>query len=253
MRLFLTFACYTILALISTAWAEQDAGTTAVHPKDRDMIIIPPNLPEIHGVKIKPEGVELRPQEFAPGVYGLISTRKPVDNSGVIIGDDSILVVDSHINEYMAKKILANVKSLTGRDVPDYLFNTNYHGDHTFGNGYFPKETHIIAHRITRDLIDSRFEFEKKFLLALVDDPAVYAAAPKRLPDQVFDEFMEIDLGGQIVQFHYFGMGCGPGDSIVYLPKENRLDREPHSRPHGHSLGYRRTRAGVPSDHGQGH
>ena len=43
MRLFLTFACYTILALISTAWAEQDAGTTAVHPKDRDMIIIPPN------------------------------------------------------------------------------------------------------------------------------------------------------------------------------------------------------------------
>ena len=51
-------------------------------------------------------------------------------------------------------------------------------------------------------------------------DPAVYAAAPKRLPDQVFDEFMELDLGGRIVQFHYFGMGCGPGDSIVYLPKE---------------------------------
>ena len=220
MRLFLTFACYTILALISTAWAEQGAGITEVHPKDRDMIIIPPNLPQIHGVKIKPQGVELRPQEFASGVYGLISTRKPVDNSGVIIGDDSILVVDSHINEYMAKKILANVKSLTGRDAPDYLFNTNYHGDHTFGNGYFPEDTHIIAHRITRDLIDSRFEFEKKFLLALVDDPAVYAAATKRLPDQVFDEFMELDLGGRIVQFHYFGMGCGPGDSIVYLPKE---------------------------------
>lgn len=47
-------------------------------------------------------------------------------------------------------------------------------------------------------MIDSRFDFEKKFLLALVDDPAVYADAPKRLPDQVFDEFMELDLGGRI-------------------------------------------------------
>ena len=214
------FVCITALALTSTAWAGLDTGTTALHPKDRDMIIIPPNLPQIHGVKIKPEGVELVPEEYAPGVFGLISTIKPVDNSGVIIGDDSILVIDAHINGDMAGKILANVKSLTGRDVPDYLFNTNYHGDHTFGNGYFPEETHIIAHRITRDLIDSRFEFEKQFLLALVDDPAVYAAAPKRLPDQVFDEFMELDLGGRIVQFHYFGLGCGPGDSIVYLPEE---------------------------------
>ena len=220
MRLFLIFVCITALALTSTARAGMDAGTTALHPKDRDMIIIPPNLPQIHGVKIRPAGVELLPEEYAPGVFGLISTKKPVDNSGVIIGDDSILVIDAHINGDMARKILANVKSLTGRDTPDYLFNTNYHGDHTFGNGYFPEETHIIAHRITRDLIDSRFEFEKQFLLALVDDPAVYAAAPKRLPDQVFDEFMELDLGGRVVQFHYFGLGCGPGDSIVYLPEE---------------------------------
>ncbi len=220
MRLFLTFVCCTALIMNPAVRAEQDANMLAVHPNDRDMIIIPPNLPQIHGVKIRPQGVELLPQEFAPGVFGLISTRKPVDNSGVIIGEDSILVVDAHINEDMAGKILANVKTLTGRDAPDYLFNTNYHGDHTFGNGYFPEETHIIAHRITRDLIDSRFDFEKKFLLALVDDPAVYADAPKRLPDQVFDEFMELDLGGRIVQFHYFGLGCGPGDSIVYLPKE---------------------------------
>ena len=71
-------------------------------------------------------------------------------------------MVDAHINEDMAKKILANVKSLTGRETPDYLFNTNYHGDHTFGNGYFPEETLLIAHRITGGLIDSRIDFEKK-------------------------------------------------------------------------------------------
>ena len=68
--------------------------------------------------------------------------------------------------------------------------------------------------------MERRFEGEKKFLLPLVDDPDVYAEAPKRLPDQVFDDFMELDLGGRIVQFHFFGLGNTPGDSVVYLPVE---------------------------------
>ena len=53
MRLFLIYVCFTALALTSTARAAQGEDTTALHPKDRDMIIIPPNLPQIHGVKIK--------------------------------------------------------------------------------------------------------------------------------------------------------------------------------------------------------
>ncbi len=220
MRLLSTILFFITMILMSSSWAGQAEDVLALHPKDRDVIVIPPNLPEIHGVKIKPGGVDLVAEEFAPGVYGILSTLKPVDNSGLIVGKDKTLVIDSHINETMANKILAIVKSITGREGSDYLFNTNYHGDHTFGNGYFPKETHIISHKFTRDLIDRRFDFEKKFLLALVDDPAVYAAAPKRLPDQVFEDFLEIDLGEKIVQFYYFGMGCEPGDSIVYLPKE---------------------------------
>ena len=215
----LTFVCFLTLILTSAAWAEQ-RDAVSVHPKDKDSIPIPANLPEIHGVKIDPQGIELRPQEFAPGVFGLIASKTPVDNAGVIVGDDNILVVDAHINGDMAKQILAQVKKVSGRATPDYLFNTNYHGDHTFGNGYFPKETHIIAQRITKKLMERRFEGEKKFLLPLVDDPDVYAEAPKRLPDQVFDDFMELDLGGRIVQFHFFGLGNTPGDSVVYLPVE---------------------------------
>ena len=69
MRLFLIFVCFAVLILNPAARAEQDADILALHPNDRDMIIIPPNLPQIHGVKIRPQGVELLPQEFAPGVY----------------------------------------------------------------------------------------------------------------------------------------------------------------------------------------
>ena len=95
--------------------------------------------------------------------------------------------------------------------------------------------------------MERRFEGEKKFLLPLVDDPDVYAEAPKRLPDQVFDDFMELDLGGRIVQFHFFGLGNTPGDSVVYLPVEKIawtgnliLGTE------WHSVGIGRAGSGVP-------
>jgi cyclase len=39
-----------------------------------------------------------------------------------------------------------------------------------------------------------------------------------RKPDSVFDDHLEVDLGGRIVHLHYFGPGNTPGDTIVYLP-----------------------------------
>ncbi len=92
--------------------------------------------------------MQLRTRELAPGVYALLSTRPPVDNSGFIGGENGVLVVDAHINGTMARQIQAAVRAVT--DKPNlYLVNTNYHGDHTFGNYAFPTETKIVAQRET--------------------------------------------------------------------------------------------------------
>ena len=108
--------------------------------------VIPPLL--------NPDGVQLVTNELSPGVHALLSEDIAVDNSGFVVGEQGVLVIDAHINHAMAQNIQDAVRRVTDKPIV-YLVNTNYHGDHTFGNYAFPAETQIIAHRETaRRMVD---------------------------------------------------------------------------------------------------
>ncbi len=188
---------------------------TAQSPAAGEQIATPAGFlpPPLH-----PAGAQLVTQELAPGVYALVSTKPPVDNSGFVVGERGVLVIDAHINGEMARQIQAAVRKVTSKPIL-YLVNTNYHGDHTFGNYAFPAETRIVAHRETAERM-RQFEKEKQFLLQTVDnDPTVYADARLRLPDVVFGDYMRLDLGGRPVELYHFGRGNTPGDTVVYVPE----------------------------------
>ncbi len=166
---------------------------------------------------LDPTGVQLATKKLAPGVYALLSGRPAVDNSGFIVGRDGVLVIDAHINGAMARQIQAAVRAVTDKPIL-YLVNTNFHGDHTFGNYAFPATTAIVAHRLTAQRIRD-IEHEKDLMLRTVgNDPSVFADVRLRLPDVTFDDRMTIDLGGRVVELHHFGHGNTPGDTVVYVP-----------------------------------
>jgi len=167
---------------------------------------------------LHPAGVELETKELAPGVYALLSNHTTVDNSGFVVGEDGVLVIDAHINGEMAGKIQAAVRAVTDKPIL-YLVNTNHHGDHTFGNYAFPPETRIVAQRATAARM-RHFETEKSFMLATVNgDEGVFGEARLRLPDIVFEQKLVLDLGGRKVEVHHFGRGNTPGDTVVYVPE----------------------------------
>ena len=167
---------------------------------------------------VHPAGVELETKPLAPGVYALLSNKALVDNSGFVVGERGVLVIDAHINAEMAGKIQAAVRRVTDKPIL-YLVNTNYHGDHTFGNYAFPDATLIVAHRETAERMRN-FEEEQQFLLPAVNnDPTVYADARLRLPDVVFDDYLRLDLGGREVELYHFGHGNTAGDTVVYVPE----------------------------------
>src|SRR5712692_915444 len=166
---------------------------------------------------LNPTGVQLETKQLGSGVYALLASRPPVDNSGFVVGERGVLVIDAHINGAMAREIQAAVRRVTQKPIL-YLVNTNYHGDHTFGNYAFPADTLVVAQRRTAERMRD-FEREKAFLLQTVNnDPTVYADAELRLPDIVFDNYLRLDLGGRVVELYHFGPGNTPGDTVVYVP-----------------------------------
>jgi cyclase len=186
-------------------------------------VLAPPEVltPALQGFippPLNPAGARLETKELARGVYGLLSSKPPVDNSGFVVGEHGVLVIDAHINGAMAGAIQTAVRQVTNKPIL-YVVNTNYHGDHTFGNSAFPQETLIVAQQKTAEIMRD-FEQEKLFLLPYVDnDRTVFGDVRLRLPDLVLDNYLELDLGGRVVELYHLGHGNTPGDTVVYVPE----------------------------------
>ena len=141
-----------------------------------------------------------------------------MDNSGFVVGEHGVLVIDAHLNGAMAGQIQTAVRQVTNKPIL-YVVNTNYHGDHTFGNYAFPQETLIVAQQKTAESMRN-FDREKQFLLPTVDnDPTVFGDVRLRLPDLVVAEYLELDLGGRVAELYHFGHGNTPGDTVVFVPE----------------------------------
>ncbi len=75
-------------------------------------------------------------------------------NSGVIIGDESVMVIDTTATPVMAQALIKHIREIT--DLPiKYVTLTHYHAVRVLGASAYGA-TNIIASRKTRDLIVER-------------------------------------------------------------------------------------------------
>ncbi len=169
---------------------------------------VPPNL--------NPEGTSLEPVELVSGVFALLADRPPVNNSGFIVGERAVLVIDACLNGAMARQIQKAVRSVTEKPI-GYLVATSNHGDHHFGAYAFPEETRVIAQRLTAVTM-REFERERAFMIWLLgnDAPQIVDVQP-RAADILFEQRLTVDLGCREVEIMRFGPGESPGDAIVYV------------------------------------
>jgi len=183
----------------------------------------PPSIPPgFMPPPLNPNGVELETRELSDGVYALMSNRAFTDNAGFIVGSEAVLVIDSHFNGVMGQQIVDAIKRVT--DLPiKYLLNTNAFGDHVFGNYIFPSETVIVAHQSTIDALkaSSVSGMSQTMSRTVGGDLSVFDGVQLRVPNLGFDRFWKADLGGRVVEMHWFGPGMSPSDSIVFIPDAN--------------------------------
>jgi glyoxylase-like metal-dependent hydrolase (beta-lactamase superfamily II) len=140
-----------------------------------------------------------------------------VVNSGILVTDEGVCVVDTQINAPMARRVLAAIRTVTDAPIK-YVINTHYHWDHWAGNDVFKEAgATIISGELTRDFMQRRNRRQRAFLrsrgFAVPDqDPAI--------PEKTFDGEMTLKLGSVPIHVMFLGRAETDDASAVYLPTE---------------------------------
>lgn len=132
-------------------------------------------------------------------------------NGGLIVGENAVLVVDSKMNEESVIQTIDAIKKLTDKPIK-YLVNTHSDGDHIMGNRYFPESVIFIAHINCRDdFFKVNFGRESDW-----GEAEFYPFTPSIC----FTEKMNVWMGKDKVELHYYGVGHTTGDAVVYFPED---------------------------------
>lgn len=144
-------------------------------------------------------------------------------NSGVIIGDDSVMVIDTTATPIMAQALIRHIREVT--DLPiKYVVLSHYHAVRVLGASAYFKEgaEQIIASRGTYELIVERGEHDMKSEIERF--PRLFAGVESvpglSWPTMVFEKEMTIFMGKLEVKLMHIGMGHTKGDTIAWIPSQ---------------------------------
>jgi glyoxylase-like metal-dependent hydrolase (beta-lactamase superfamily II) len=140
-------------------------------------------------------------------------------NIGVVLGDTSVLLVDTRLSHRQAEEIKTDLRALTRLPV-GVVVNTHGHSDHCFGNHPFRPAT-IWGHERCVTMIETTGERQRQGTIAAIPELAseLYEVMLDP-PDRVFAESatVEIDPGGRSVELRYLGRGHTDNDIVVLVP-----------------------------------
>lgn len=158
---------------------------------------------------------------LAENAYAYTAEGDP--NTGVIIGDDGVMVVDTQATPLMAERVLEKIRSVTDKPVK-YVLMTHYHAVRVLGASAYEPD-HVIASQDTYDLIvergqqDWQSEFER-FPRLFNGHETIPGLT---WPNIVFKGEMTLWMGQTEVRIMQLGRGHTKGDTVVWLPKERVL------------------------------
>lgn len=181
----------------------------------------------------------------------------PIDGtSTIIINEEDVFVIDTHIDPAAARAVIAKIRELTDKPVT-HVVNTHWHDDHTNGNHAFRlafPEVRILAHRATLVALEAgwqKMEEDRRIAFDAARSHDLEAAAkaveaddPDRAfglrlfagyrdalepelatmdlvyPDTLVDERMLFERGNRTIVVQWMGPGNTDGDLIIWLPDD---------------------------------
>jgi glyoxylase-like metal-dependent hydrolase (beta-lactamase superfamily II) len=162
--------------------------------------------------------------QLSENAYAYTAEGDP--NSGVVIGDDGVLIVDTTATPAMARELIAKIRTVTDKPLK-YVVLSPYHAVRVLGASAYFKEgaQQIIASRGTWEMIVERGEADMKSEIERF--PRLFAGVETvpglTWPTLVFDQSITLHMGKLEVRIAHLGSGHTKGDTIVWLPGQKVL------------------------------
>jgi glyoxylase-like metal-dependent hydrolase (beta-lactamase superfamily II) len=147
-------------------------------------------------------------------------------NTGVIVGDRSVMVIDTQATPVMAQDVIRRIREVTDKPIRHVLMS-HYHAVRVLGASAYVAEgaTEILASEDTRDLIVERGEADMKSEIGRF--PRLFRSVETipglTWPSLTFRGEMTLWLGSLEVRLMQVGRGHTKGDTIAWLPQEEIL------------------------------
>ncbi|MCY3879718.1 MAG: MBL fold metallo-hydrolase [Rhodobacteraceae bacterium] len=156
--------------------------------------------------------------EIGQGLYAFTAEGDP--NSGVIIGDDSVLVVEAQATPRLAGKVIEEIRKVTDKPI-SHLVLTHYHAVRVLGAAAYAagqvimSETAraMVAERGQEDW-DSEFQRFPRLFEGHESIPGL------TWPTTTFNGGMSVYLGNRRVDILQLGRAHTAGDAVVWVPDQ---------------------------------
>jgi glyoxylase-like metal-dependent hydrolase (beta-lactamase superfamily II) len=159
--------------------------------------------------------------ELGAGLYAYTAEGDP--NTGIIVGDDGVMVIDTQATPVMAQQVIARIREVTDKPVK-YVVLSHYHAVRVLGASAYGAEQ-VIASRDTFDLIVERGQQDYESEVARFPRlfQSVETVPGLTWPTIVFERSLTLFMGKREVRILQLGRGHTKGDTVVWLPREKVL------------------------------
>lgn len=157
--------------------------------------------------------------EVGEGLWAFTAEGDP--NSGVIIGDDSVMIVEAQATPRLAGKVIEKVREVTDKPIT-HLALTHYHAVRVLGASAYGADQVLMSETTRAQVVergqedwDSEFQRFPRLFEGYESIPGL------TWPTTTFKDRMSVYLGNRRVDLMHLGRAHTAGDIVIHVPDQN--------------------------------
>lgn len=226
-------ACVATAETFTRAEVDHKFGTTPGKVEYPEKAVDTEAVPSVAFTADTAATEPLKTYEVAPGTHFIYGNIAEVDennrgfngNSGFVITDDGVVVIDALGSPRLGQRIIATIKKITDKPVK-YLIVTHNHPDHAYGAIAFKNlgDVKVIGHEGTMEYINSErighsVAYRETFIKQ--DMEGFKPVAPDMMVGGEVYSKTTISTGGKTFDIYNTGPHHSFGDLVVHQKEDN--------------------------------